>query len=62
MAQEAEGLDGCAIQQFLVGTPRGDAVTDFRPAEAALLQGCIVATVVIVMLAALLALWVRRGK
>ncbi len=26
-----------------------------------LLQGCIVATVVIVMLAALLALWVKRG-
>lgn len=35
---------------------------DFRAAEQALLQGCIVATVVIVMLAALLALWVRRGK
>ena len=37
-------------------------MTDFRPAEAALLQGCIVSVVVIVMLAALLALWVRRGK
>jgi len=37
-------------------------MADFRPAEAMLLQGCIVATVVIVMLAALLALWVRRGK
>ena len=34
---------------------------DFRPAEQVLLQGCIVATVAIVMLAALLALWVRRG-
>ena len=37
-------------------------MTDFRPAEAALLQGYIVATVVIVMLAALLALWVKRGR
>ena len=37
-------------------------MTDFRPAEAALLQGCIVAIVVIVMLAALLALWVKRGR
>jgi hypothetical protein len=36
-------------------------MTDFRPAEQVLLQGCIVATVTIVMLAALLALWVRRG-
>ena len=35
---------------------------DFRPAEALLLQGCVVSTVVIVMLAALLALWARRGK
>jgi hypothetical protein len=35
---------------------------DFRPAEAMLLQGCIVSVVVIVMLAALLALWVKRGK
>jgi len=37
-------------------------MSDFRPAEQMLLQGCIVATVFIVMLAALLALWVRRGK
>jgi hypothetical protein len=36
-------------------------VTDFRPAEQLLLQGCILSTVVIVMLAALLALWVKRG-
>jgi len=34
---------------------------DFRAAEQMLLQGCIVATVVIVMLAALLALWAKRG-
>jgi hypothetical protein len=34
---------------------------DFRPAEQILLQGCILSTVVIVMLAALLALWVKRG-
>jgi hypothetical protein len=34
---------------------------DFRPAEQLLLQGCILSTVVIVMLAALLALWVKRG-
>jgi hypothetical protein len=37
-------------------------MTDFRPAEQLLLQGCIMSTVVIVMLAALLALWVKRGK
>ena len=36
-------------------------MTDFRPAEQLLLQGCILSVVVIVMLAALLALWVRRG-
>lgn len=36
-------------------------MTDFRPAEQLLLQGCILSTVVIVMLAALLALWVKRG-
>jgi hypothetical protein len=37
-------------------------MSGFREAEAVLLQGCIVSVVVIVMLAALLALWVRRGK
>ena len=37
-------------------------MTGFREAEAMLLQGCIIATVVIVMLAALLALWVKRGR
>ncbi len=37
-------------------------MSGFREAEQLLLQGCIVATVTIVMLAALLALWVKRGK
>lgn len=37
-------------------------MTDFRPAEQALLSGCIGAVVVIVLLAALMLLWARRGK
>lgn len=35
---------------------------DFRPAEALLLQGCLVSIVVIGMLAAVLLLWVKRGR
>ena len=37
-------------------------MSDFRPMEALLLQGCLIAIVVIGLLAAVLLLWVKRGR
>jgi len=37
-------------------------VTDFRPAEALLLQMCLIWGVTVVVLGALIALWARRGR
>jgi hypothetical protein len=35
---------------------------DFRPAEVILLQTCLVWGVIVVMIGAVIALWIRRGK
>ena len=40
----------------------GAQVTDFKPAEALLLQTCLVWGVVVVILGAIVALWIKRGK
>jgi hypothetical protein len=36
-------------------------MSDFRPAEALLLNACLVWGVIVVVLGALIALWARRG-